>query len=336
VALGRLGISFFHPGAASSVNRAAAGPGRGAEATGAEEGARGAFGLSVFLAVGILGMALSQPYFSLFTAWLGNASSALLAIPAVALAMVYLFSRGLEEEPATPALSLAQAGRIFLRRLGVLLLLLLIMILRYSYITAVGFFAAKLFADTEDMAEVAHVAKIAERRVKLAETVAEAGKAREEEKMLLESRQKIQMEMREREIAALKARPTDTGMVLTLGGDVLFTTGSSAVSRGAQAQLNRIAQFLIENPDREVVVTGHTDSTGSAATNERLSEERAAAVGSYLATRGVDPSRIATRGMGPSMPIAPNDTASGRQQNRRVDIEILNPGQLASEQVLTR
>ncbi|HEM45650.1 MAG TPA: DUF4398 domain-containing protein [Alphaproteobacteria bacterium] len=196
--------------------------------------------------------------------------------------------------------------------------------------------AAKLFADTEDMAEVAHVAKIAERRVKLAETVAEAGKAREEEKMLLESRQKIQMEMREREIAALKARPTDTGMVLTLGGDVLFTTGSSAVSRGAQAQLNRIAQFLIENPDREVVVTGHTDSTGSAATNERLSEERAAAVGSYLATRGVDPSRIATRGMGPSMPIAPNDTASGRQQNRRVDIEILNPGQLASEQVLTR
>lgn len=196
--------------------------------------------------------------------------------------------------------------------------------------------AAQVFADSEDMVETAHVAKLAEQRVKLAQTVAEAGKAQAEEKVLLESRQKIQMEMRDREIAALKAKPTDTGMVLTLGGDVLFTTGSSAVSPGAQAQLNRIAQFLTENADREVVVTGHTDSTGSAATNERLSEERAAAVGNYLSTRGVAANRIATRGMGPSIPVAPNDTAAGRQQNRRVDIEILNPGQKAAERVLVR
>ena len=196
--------------------------------------------------------------------------------------------------------------------------------------------ADQVFADTENVAETAHVASLAEQRVKLAQTVAAGGKAQAEEKVLLESRQKIQMEAREREIAALKAKPTDTGMVLTLGGDVLFKTGSSVVSPGAQAQLNRIAQFLTENADREVVVNGHTDSAGSLETNQRLSEERAAAVGNYLSTRGVSASRIATRGMGPSMPIAPNDTAAGRQQNRRVDIEILNPGQKAAERVLVR
>jgi outer membrane protein OmpA-like peptidoglycan-associated protein len=125
-------------------------------------------------------------------------------------------------------------------------------------------------------------------------------------------------------------------MVLTLGGDVLFKTGQATVSPGAQAQLDRIAQFLTENPDREVVVDGHTDSTGSAMTNQALSEKRAAAVGGYLATRGVDAGRIATRGLGASLPLAPNDTAAGRQQNRRVEITILNVGQKASEHVLSK
>jgi hypothetical protein len=103
--------------------------------------------LSVFLAIGTVGMALSQPYFSALTAWLGNASSGLLAIPAVALAMVYLFSQGAEGQVVPAHVDFSQAGRILLGRLGVLGLLLLIMILRYGYITAVGFFAAKLFAD---------------------------------------------------------------------------------------------------------------------------------------------------------------------------------------------
>jgi FSR family fosmidomycin resistance protein-like MFS transporter len=136
VVLGRLGISLFHPGAAS----AASGAGRAASAT-------GAFGLSTFLAIGIVGMALSQPYFSLFTARFGNASSGLLAIPAVALALVYLFSRSAGGDSTAAVVGLAQAGRIFLKHLGVMGLLLLIMILRYGYITAVGFFAAKIFAD---------------------------------------------------------------------------------------------------------------------------------------------------------------------------------------------
>lgn len=72
---------------------------------------------------------------------------------------------------------------------------------------------AQVFADTEDVVEAAHLAKLAGQRVKLAQTVAEAGKAQDEEKVLLDSRKKIEMEMRDREISALKAKPTETGMV---------------------------------------------------------------------------------------------------------------------------
>jgi len=116
-------------------------------APGGTEGSRTACGLSVFLAVGIVGMALSQPYFSVVTAWLGNARSGLLAAPALALAMIYLFARGGEAPAEGSSVNFAQAGRILAKRLGPMVLLLLIMILRYGYLTAVGFFAAKLFAD---------------------------------------------------------------------------------------------------------------------------------------------------------------------------------------------
>lgn len=196
--------------------------------------------------------------------------------------------------------------------------------------------AARIWEDTHDADKAAHIAGLAKRRVEIAQTVAAGGRARAEVTTLLESRSKIELEARDREIAELKAKPTDTGMVLTLGGDVLFKTGQATVSPGAQAQLDRIAQFLNENADREVVVDGHTDSSGSAETNQTLSERRAAAVWTYLTTRGVAASRIATRGLGASLPLAPNDTAAGRQQNRRVEITILNVGQKASEHVLSR
>ena len=187
-----------------------------------------------------------------------------------------------------------------------------------------------------DADQIAHVASLAEKRVEIARTIAEGGKARAEIEKLLESRRQVELEAREKEIAELQARPTESGMVLTLGGDLLFKTGSSAVSPGAQAQLGRVAQFLNSNADREVVVSGHTDSVGSAERNQILSEQRAAAVGRYLTGQGISASRIATRGFGASLPIAPNETAAGRQQNRRVDIMILDAGEKAAEHVLAR
>jgi OmpA-OmpF porin, OOP family len=196
--------------------------------------------------------------------------------------------------------------------------------------------ATKTWEDSKDADQTSHIAGLAATRVQIAETVAAGGKARAEVTALLESRRQVELETRDKEIAELKAKPTDTGMVLTLGGDVLFKTGQATVSPGAQAQLDRIAVFLTENADREVVVDGHTDSSGSAETNQTLSEKRAAAVGAYLSSHGVAANRIATRGLGASLPIAPNDTNAGRQQNRRVEITILNVGQKAAERVLSK
>lgn len=203
--------------------------------------------------------------------------------------------------------------------------------------------ASKVWADTGDVDETTHIAGLAAKRTEIASTVASGAKARQEIDQLLESRKKIELENRDlmlaskdKEIAALKAKPTDAGVVLTLGGDVLFNTGSATMNPGANAQLNRIAQFLKDHPEREVVVNGHTDSTGSVQTNQTLSEQRAAAVGSYLVAQGVGASRVATRGLGSAMPVTGNESAAGRQQNRRVEIVVLNPGEKASEHVLAR
>jgi FSR family fosmidomycin resistance protein-like MFS transporter len=133
VLVGRLGISLFHPGAANIAGAA----GRG----------RGELAFSIFLTMGIAGVALSQPYFSLFTARFGNPSSALLAVPALVLALAYLTRSRMLIAGPRQIVSLAPALRIFAHRFGPILLLLSIMIFRYGFITAIGFFTAKLFAD---------------------------------------------------------------------------------------------------------------------------------------------------------------------------------------------
>ena len=124
------------------------------------------------------------------------------------------------------------------------------------------------------------------------------------------------------EMSELKARETDRGMVLTLGGDVLFDSGASSIKPGGRKAIDNLAQVMQKQPARGVVIEGFTDSTGSADTNQRLSEARAAAVKQALIERGIDPARIQTRGFGPAFPIASNETAVGRQLNRRVEVVI--------------
>jgi outer membrane protein OmpA-like peptidoglycan-associated protein len=189
---------------------------------------------------------------------------------------------------------------------------------------------------SEDADQTAHIANLAEKRVEIARTIAAGGKARAEVEVLVGSGDQVILEAREKELAELKAKRTEGGMILTLGGDVLFKTGSSTLTPGAQVELGRVADFLNGNLDREVVVSGHTDNTGGAELNQTLSEKRAASVGTYLSAQGVAASRIATRGFGASLPTAPNDNVAGRQQNRRVDIVILDVGQKASEHVLAK
>ncbi|MFU8822592.1 MAG: OmpA family protein, partial [Gammaproteobacteria bacterium] len=88
--------------------------------------------------------------------------------------------------------------------------------------------------------------------------------------------------------------------------------------------LDKLAAFLGEYPDRTVLIEGHTDSVGSEESNQFLSQRRAESVRSYLVNRGVQAHRITTAGLGEGSPVASNDTATGRQQNRRVEVIISN------------
>ncbi len=123
------------------------------------------------------------------------------------------------------------------------------------------------------------------------------------------------------EIDALNATPTDRGLVLTIG-DVLFDTGKADLNSGATRKLDQLAQFLTEHKDRRVQIDGFTDSVGSDGYNEELSRRRADAVKSALLTRGIDSSRIDTRGYGKAFPVASNADSGGRQLNRRVEVVI--------------
>jgi outer membrane protein OmpA-like peptidoglycan-associated protein len=123
------------------------------------------------------------------------------------------------------------------------------------------------------------------------------------------------------EVDALKAKPTDRGLVLTLG-DVLFETGSSTLSPGAGRNLDRLVQFLAEHPDRLVQIDGFTDSVGTDSFNQDLSQRRADAVRASLQSRGVASARITTQGYGKEYPVASNSESSGRQLNRRVEVVI--------------
>ncbi len=125
------------------------------------------------------------------------------------------------------------------------------------------------------------------------------------------------------EIEKLKATPTSRGLVLTLG-DVLFDTGKAQLNPGAAFKLDQLAQFLNEHPDRRVQIDGFTDSVGSEAYNQDLSQRRADAVKAALLSRGVSPSRISTEGYGKAFPVASNNESGGRQLNRRVEVVIGN------------
>jgi outer membrane protein OmpA-like peptidoglycan-associated protein len=123
------------------------------------------------------------------------------------------------------------------------------------------------------------------------------------------------------EIDALKAKPTDRGLVLTLG-DVLFDTGKAELNPGAARKLDQLAQFLTEHPDRRIQIDGYTDSIGTDSYNLDLSQRRANAVKSALQVRGIDATRIATQGYGKEFPVASNADSGGRQLNRRVEVII--------------
>lgn len=123
----------------------------------------------------------------------------------------------------------------------------------------------------------------------------------------------------EAQLADLAAKKTDRGMVITLG-DVLFGTDLARLTSDGLATAQKLANVLKANPQRNVLIEGFADRTGSTAHNLALSERRAKAVQTTLQDMGVAPNRVSVQGYGESFPVAANDTADHRQLNRRVEI----------------
>lgn len=188
--------------------------------------------------------------------------------------------------------------------------------------------ARALLADDADMAAVEDAAYLAQRHAQIAqqqgirsELEAEIARAEQRRKQLeLESRT-AEAEALRQQMAAMQAEQTERGMVLTLG-DVLFDVGKADLKPAAERTIARLADFMAQYPERRVLIEGYTDSTGDEGFNQRLSEDRANSVRDALAADGIPRNRIDTQGYGESYPKASNDTASGRQQNRRVEIVI--------------
>ncbi len=169
--------------------------------------------------------------------------------------------------------------------------------------------SARLDARTRE-ADRAHLdADIAREDARLARGDVEAARLKEEEL--------------KRQLDELNAKETERGIVITLG-DVLFATGRAELTGRAPEGLGKLALFLGQYPDRNIAIEGHTDSIGSDNANLILSQRRADTVQSFLANQGVSTTRMRTVGLGEGSPTAGNDSATGRQQNRRVEVIIEN------------
>jgi outer membrane protein OmpA-like peptidoglycan-associated protein len=123
----------------------------------------------------------------------------------------------------------------------------------------------------------------------------------------------------EAQLRDLNAKKTDRGLVVTLG-DVLFDTNQAQLKSGGLRSVQKLGTFLAQYPQRRALVEGFTDNTGSEGLNQELSGRRADAVRAALVSLGVSGDRIATHGYGEAYPVAGNDSAGGRQMNRRVEI----------------
>jgi outer membrane protein OmpA-like peptidoglycan-associated protein len=135
----------------------------------------------------------------------------------------------------------------------------------------------------------------------------------------------------DQEIPGATVTRVGEGIAVTFDSGLLFDFNSATLRPEARENLRNLAASLAKNPGEDVLIVGHTDSVGTDSYNLDLSRRRADAAASYIATVGVDRSRINTRGMGENDPVAANDTDAGRQQNRRVEVAIYANDQLKAE-----
>lgn len=187
--------------------------------------------------------------------------------------------------------------------------------------------------DADDAVARRHQIYLANQQMAVARAVAERKQLETQMEALAEEREQLRLSLREKELqqaqsrtqelqqelAALEAERTDRGLMVTLD-NVFFETDQANLKPGVTGSLDKLAGFMRDHPEQQVVVEGHTDSRGPESYNDQLSRQRAEAVKQAMVTRGVEPDRIQARGYGESRPVASNENPGGRQLNRRVEI----------------
>ncbi|MEJ2383758.1 MAG: OmpA family protein [Xanthomonadales bacterium] len=177
--------------------------------------------------------------------------------------------------------------------------------------------AAQREAESQRNAEQAQV-EAEQAKALAASSVTAAELAQREAELAVEQANTLR-----RQLENLQLRQTESGVVVTLG-DVLFETGETDLRDEAMESLVEVVDLLQSEPDKQIRIEGHTDSTGNEEANLRISQQRADAVLNALVSLGVDAGRVTSIGMGQDFPIASNDTEEGRAQNRRVDVILLD------------
>ena len=151
--------------------------------------------------------------------------------------------------------------------------------------------------------------------------LADAERARQAEARAESEKQELRQQLTTQLNVILQTRDTARGLIVNLS-DVVFDTGKSTLKPGAREKLAKISGILVAHPGLKLEVEGHTDNVGTDESNQTLSENRASAVREFLVAQGVPSSTITARGYGEGRPVASNDTNSGRQLNRRVEMVV--------------
>lgn len=200
--------------------------------------------------------------------------------------------------------------------------------------------------DLREAAEMEHLAYLAKRQSEIAARVAQRKREKVEQQQLLDKQlaflqevnrlqdellgEQLQVakqnsERLQNELTELKSQQTERGLELSFG-EAFFDLDASELPDDVLRNLDKVAEFLQSRSIYKVLVESHTDNTGEEAYNLNLSQRRADFVRSKLIERGIHPSRVLAKGYGESWPVASNATEAGRQQNRRVEVIILNRG----------
>jgi outer membrane protein OmpA-like peptidoglycan-associated protein len=169
----------------------------------------------------------------------------------------------------------------------------------------------------KNQAEAARAAALAQQQA----AESEAEKARQSAAQAEQEKTQLREQLRQQLNTILETRETARGLIVNMS-DVLFDTGKYTLKPGAREKLAKIAGIILSHPGLRLTVEGHTDSVGGDDFNQRLSEQRANSVREYLVAQSVSSDSITASGFGKTRPISSNDTASGRQLNRRVELVV--------------